>query len=132
MIPYVIKKRVLNCVPCSYAFCMVDFQHIIHQVKYFIDCFLLIKKFFILSIYIFIPLLSFEIFHFAFNFWSKLQSIFLYIFIYFLTPNYFCNLYELVKVISSLKKRFILKNHPGKHAPCAPNIKLIIIIGHSN
>jgi len=42
-------------------------------------------------------------------------------------PQYLSNLYELIVVIFTLEKWFLLENHTGKHAAQRPNVKRVVV-----
>ena len=86
----------------------------------------------VVLIYKFLPWFLGEIKQLVLDLRSKFQLILVDVLKHILSSDDLCNFDKLIIIISSFEERFSLEHHTGQDAASTPNIKLIIVVGHSN
>ena len=83
-------------------------------------------------VYELFPRLLFEVLEFLVNLWRQFKIKLVDILQNIMSSNHFGNFDQLIIVVCPLEKRFSLENHSSEHAARAPDIKLIVVMGHSH
>ena len=120
--------RLSGCDPIG----MVDRQHAGQEIKHHILSLTFLEQMRVQIVHEFLPGFLLEIYEVFFYFWVEFEIKPVYVFLDISSSQHFCDFNQLVEIIISFEKWFSLEDHTSKHASCAPNIKLIIIMSHSN